>query len=275
MMTKNLSKAIARGIDVSQWQGAIDWKKVKAEGIDFAMIRLGYGSPRGTSCTKDRCFEQNVANAVKAGIDVGCYFYSYAMSVPAAKREAAFVVSILQKYKGVFTYPVAFDLEDRSQQGIGKNTLTGMVIAFGEEIEKAGFYCALYSNLTWLKNHLDENRLARFDHWVAQWAAALTYEGAAGMWQNSARGRVNGISGNVDTDLAYRDYPALIRKYKLNGFGDAEEKLQTYTVMKGDSLWGIAKKFLGSGFRYTEIVKLNGLKTSMIHPGQTLRIPKK
>lgn len=143
-----------KGIDVSKWQRDIDWKKVKASGIDFAMVRLGFGSSNGKSCKMDSCFEKNVSNAMAAGVDVGCYFYSYATSADAAKREAEYVVSVLNKYKGVFTYPVAFDLEDKSQVGLGKDVLTNMVIAFGNVIEKAGFYCSLYSNLNWLKNYL-------------------------------------------------------------------------------------------------------------------------
>ena len=152
-----------KGIDVSKWQGEIDWNKVKADGIKFAMIRLGYGSADGNSCGLDGYFEKNVSNALKAGINIGCYFYSYATSVAAAKKEAAYVVNVLQKYKGVFTYPVAFDLEDKTQQGLGKTVLTDMVIAFGDAIEKAGFYCSLYSNLNWLKNYLDDSKLKRFD----------------------------------------------------------------------------------------------------------------
>lgn len=213
-----------KGIDVSKWQGDIDWAKVKAAGIKFAMIRLGYGSADGNACGLDGYFEKNVAGAVKAGVDVGCYFYSYATSVAAAKKEAEYVVSVLQKYKGVFTYPVAFDLEDSTQQNLGKTVLTDMVIAFGDAVEKAGFYCSLYSNPNWLKNYLDDSRLTRFDHWLAQWASTPTYTGVFGMWQNSSSGSVNGISGRVDTDVAYKDYPAVIRGAKLNGFTSATQK---------------------------------------------------
>lgn len=213
-----------KGIDVSKWQADIDWAKVKASGIDFAMIRLGYGSADGNSCGVDGYFEKNVTNAIKAGVDVGCYFYSYATSVAAAKKEAEYVVSVLKKYKGTFTYPIAFDIEDSSQVGLGKTTLTNMVIAFGDVIEKAGFYCSLYSNLNWLKNYLDDSKLTRFDHWLAQWSSAPTYTGSFGMWQNSSTGKVNGINGNVDTDIAYKDYPTLIRSGKLNGFTSATQK---------------------------------------------------
>jgi len=247
-----------KGIDVSKWQGEIDWNKVKADGVNFAMIRLGYGSADGNSCGLDRYFEKNVANALKAGIDIGCYFYSYATSVAAAKKEAAYVVSVLQKYKGVFSYPVAFDLEDKTQHGLGKKVLTDMVIAFGDAIEKAGFYCSLYSNLNWLKNYLDDSRLKRFDHWLAQWASAPTYTEAFGMWQNSSIGKVNGINGNVDTDIAYKDYPAIIRKAKLNGFTDSG---QTPTVPTNPDLQP------STSFEKDDLVKITGTK---YYGGQTI-----
>ncbi len=219
-----VEKPPVKGIDVSKWQGEIDWNKVKADGIKFAMIRLGYGSADGNSCGLDGYFEKNVAGAVKAGIDIGCYFYSYATSVAAAKKEAAYVVGVLQKYKGVFAYPVAFDLEDKTQQGLGKTVLTDMVIAFGDAIEKAGFYCSLYSNPSWMKSYLDADRVKRFDLWLAHWTDKTNYAGAYGMWQNSSSGKVNGINGNVDTDIAYKDYPAIIKSAKLNGFTSADQK---------------------------------------------------
>ena len=209
-----------KGIDVSKWQGDIDWSKVKSSGISFAMIRLGYGSSDGTRCGVDSYFHKNVVNAVKAGVNVGCYFYSYAMSVEAARREAQFVVNTLKNYKGVFTYPISFDLEDPKQQSLGKTVLTNIVIAFGDTLEKAGYWCSLYSNLNWLNNILDDSKLTRFDHWVAQWASACTYSNKSitGMWQYSSTGKVNGIKGNVDLNIAYKDYPTVIRSAKLNGF---------------------------------------------------------
>lgn len=243
-----------KGIDVSKWQGEIDWAKVKAAGVKFAMIRLGYGSADGSACGLDGWFERNVQRAVKGGVEVGCYFYSYATSVAAAKKEAAYVVSVLQKYKGVFTYPVAFDLEDKTQQNLGRTVLTDMVIAFGDAIEKAGFYCSLYSNLDWLKNRLDDSRLKRFDHWLAQWASAPTYDGAFGMWQNSSKGSVNGISGNVDTDVAYKDYPAVIKGAKLNGFTGAG---QTPSVPSQPEE---PDPQLSASFKKGDLVKITGTK---------------
>lgn len=222
--------------------------------MKFAMIRLGYGSADGSACGLDGWFERNVQRAVKAGVEVGCYFYSYATSVTAANKEAAFVVSVLQKYKGVFTYPAAFDLEDKTQQNLGKTVLTDMVIAFGDAIEKAGFYCSLYSNLDWLKNRLDDSRLKRFDHWLAQWASAPTYDGAFGMWQNSSKDSVNGISGNVDTDVAYKDYPAVIKGAKLNGFTSSDQKPSVPAQPEEPDPQP------SSSFRKGDLVKITGTK---------------
>ena len=231
------NKELKKGIDVSKWQGDIDWSKVKASGISFAMIRLGYGSSDGTQCGVDSYFHKNVVNAVKAGVNVGCYFYSYAMSVEAARKEAQFVVNTLKNYKGVFTYPISFDLEDPKQQSLGKTVLTNMVIAFGDTIEKAGYWCSLYSNLNWLNNILDDSKLTRFDHWVAQWASACTYSNKSitGMWQYSSKGKVNGINGNVDLDIAYKDYPTVIRSAKLNGFTSVSQAPVVPSTVNSDA----------------------------------------
>lgn len=222
------NKIKVKGIDVSTWQGTIDWAKVKADGIGFAMLRLGFGSANGDRCVLDNCFEKNVTRATAAGVNIGCYFYSYAASVEAAKKEAAFVIDTLSRHKGKFTYPIAFDIEDGSQAGLGREKLTDMVIAFGDAIEKAGYYFSVYANLNWFTNLLNDNRLTRFDHWLAQWASAPTYAGDIGIWQTSSSGVVAGISGSVDTNIAYKDYPAIIRENGLNGFtaSQSEEPVQ-------------------------------------------------
>ena len=222
----NESKIKVNGIDVSTWQGAIDWPKVKADGIGFAMLRLGFGSANGDRCVLDNCFEKNVAGATAAGVNIGCYFYSYAASVEAAKKEAAFVIETLSRHKGKFTYPIAFDIEDGSQAGLGREKLTDMVIAFGDAIEKAGYYFSVYANLNWFTNLLNDSRLIRFDHWLAQWASAPTYNGEIGIWQTSSSGAVAGINGSVDMNIAYKDYPAIIRENGLNGFAAGSQPVE-------------------------------------------------
>lgn len=208
-----------KGIDVSKWQGAIDWAKVAGDGVKFAMIRLGYGGKNGAACGVDSFYQKNVEGALANGIAVGCYFYSYALSVEGAKKEAAFVIQQLARYKGQILYPIAFDIEDKTQAGLGKKTLTDMVTAFCSALEAAGYYASFYCNADWARNRLDMQALARFDFWLAQWTASPTYTGHAfNMWQSSSKGRVAGISGDVDMDTAFVDYEAEIKKNKLNGY---------------------------------------------------------
>lgn len=208
-----------KGIDVSKWQGAIDWAKVAGDGVKFAMIRLGYGGKNGAACGVDNFYQKNVEGALANGIAVGCYFYSYALNVEGTKKEAAFVIQQLARYKGRILYPIAFDIEDKTQAGLGKETLTDMVTAFCSALEAAGYYASFYCNADWARNRLDMQALARFDFWLAQWTASPTYTGHAfNMWQSSSKGRVAGISGDVDMDTAFVDYEAEIKKNKLNGY---------------------------------------------------------
>ena len=213
-----------KGIDVSKWQGEIDWPKVKSAGINFAMIRIGYGGPDG-DCALDPLFKANVEGALAAGVDVGCYIYSYAQSVAAAKREAEFAVKQAEQYKGRILYPIAFDIEDASQTALGESTLTAMADAACSAIEAAGWYASIYCNKNWATNYLDMTALAKYDLWLAQWANAPTYTGHSfNMWQYSSKGRVPGISGNVDLDVAYMDFPAVIKGKGLNGYSTAPAK---------------------------------------------------
>lgn len=208
-----------KGIDVSKWQGSIDWTRVARDGVKFAMIRLGYGSKDGTTCGVDSYYQRNVEEALKNGIAVGCYFYSYALSVEAVKRETAFVIQQLAQYKGRILYPIAFDIEDNSQASLGRSTLTAMVATFCSALEDAGYYASFYCNLNWAKNMLDMSALARFDFWLAQWASAPTYSGHNfNMWQSSSKGSVAGIQGNVDMDTAFVDFETVIKEHGLNGY---------------------------------------------------------
>lgn len=208
-----------KGIDVSKWQGVIDWAKVAGDGVKFAMIRLGYGGKSGAACGVDNFYQKNVEGALANEIAVGCYFYSYALNVEGAKKEAAFVIQQLARYKGRILYPIAFDIEDKTQAGLGKKVLTDMVTAFCSALEAAGYYASFYCNADWARNHLDMQALARFDFWLAQWTASPTYTGHTfNMWQSSSKGRVAGISGDVDMDTAFVDYEEEIKKNKLNGY---------------------------------------------------------
>lgn len=272
-----------KGIDVSTWQNNIDWKQVKESGIEFAMIREGYGKSDPSQI--DNCFHRNAEEAQKRGIPFGVYHYSYAQSVNDSVNEANFCLSNINKYQ--LKYPIAFDIEDSSMQHLGKRTLTDICKAFCEQIEQAGYYAMIYCNVNWLENYLYKDELLpRYDLWLAHWEVDKPkYE--CGIWQHSDSGKVSGISGNVDLNISYKDYPSIVRCNGLNGFkqdttqvsqsptspNETENSFTTYTVKSGDTLWDIARRFLGNGSKYQELKSLNGLTSDTIYPGQTLKVP--
>ena len=191
-----LFTVIKKGIDVSIWQGDIDWRKVKNSGIDFAMLRIGYGDNY-----KDACFEKNYYAAKKAGIRIGGYYYSYAVTVEEAINEANRCIEFLNGRD--MDLPVAFDLEDPIQQNLSKNLKSQIVRAFCEKIKAAGYRPMLYANLNWLNNHIDYDMIRDYDIWLAQWNDKPTYDRPFYMWQFSNQGRIDGIKGDVDLNIIY------------------------------------------------------------------------
>lgn len=202
-----------KGIDVSYAQGSIQWPEVKKSGIDFAIIRLGYCYNDG-QIKVDTRFHENMRNALASGMQVGVYVYSYALSAQAARRAAKETLELLSMYD--VEYPVYWDIEDPSIEKLGRKVLTDTCIAFCDEVEKGGYYAGIYANKDWFVNKLDDSRLTAYDKWLAQWASKPTYQGTFGMWQYSSTGRVPGISGNVDLDIAYKDYPSIMKHNHLN-----------------------------------------------------------
>lgn len=203
------------GIDVSSWQGRINWQDVKENGVGFAIPRAGYGwedKPRQT----DSQFYNNINGAKTVGIPIGCYHYSYATTRYEAKREADFLLDIIQGYQ--FEYPIFYDLEDKVQRDLGKDRLTEVALSFCEELEQAGYYPAVYCSLDWARSRLDMERLNRYDLWLAQYYHTVTYTGPYTVWQYTSTGRIDGITGNVDLNVCYKDYPSLIKSQGKNGF---------------------------------------------------------
>ena len=188
---------MSRGIDVSKWQGNINWEKVKNAGIDFAIIREGYGKKDPKQI--DKKFKDNINGAKSVGIHTGVYHYSYADSVEDAINEAQFCLENIQGLK--LEYPIVFDIEDKEQLKLNNRQRTDIVKAFCGEIEKAGYYAMFYCNLNWLRNYLLKDEiLSRFDLWLAQWNGQGPSE-SCGIWQFSETGTVSGISGNVNLIL--------------------------------------------------------------------------
>ena len=202
-----------KGIDVSQWQGNIDFNKVKSASIDFVILRAGYG--RYIS-QKDPTFEDNYRKAKSAGLNVGVYWYSYAQSEADARAEAAVCMEAIKGKQ--FEYPIYFDLEEQSQFSRGKAFCSALVTAFCGEMEKAGYFAGLYISRSPLQNYITAEVAGRYALWVAEYGSKCNYGGSYGMWQYSSEGRVNGISGNVDMDECYVDYPKIIKNGGFNGF---------------------------------------------------------
>lgn len=193
-----------KGIDVSQWQGNIDWQKVKGAGVQFAMLRAGYG--RNNLDTK---FHRNAQGAAAVGIPVGLYWFSYALNVEMARKEAQYAVELAKKYK--ITWPIAYDLEYDTVSHAAKNGVTitkslatQMAIAFCEEIKRLGYIPMVYTNLDYLNRYFDRSKLP-YDLWYAQYASTSSVTDKE-IWQYSSKGNVPGIAGNVDMNHGYKDY---------------------------------------------------------------------
>ena len=204
-----------KGIDVSYAQGAIDWQKVKASGVEFAMLRASRGPVSSTRpASEDTTFKRNITEAAEAGIKVGVYHYLYAHTVSEAKQEAKFFIKTISPYQ--ITYPVVLDVEEQSQANLGKSALTKIVKAFLDEVNAAGYYGMLYSNKSWLTTYLDMSKLTGYEVWLAQWNTVPTYTGDFGMWQYTCKGIVSGIDGYVDLNLSYKNYAKIIKKRRSN-----------------------------------------------------------
>lgn len=226
--SKNVdTSSVKNGIDVSKHQGNINWSHVKADGIQFAIIRAGYGKELSQ---KDSQFENNYAGCKSNGIPCGVYWYSYATTVEDAKKEARVCLQVISGK--TLEYPVYFDLEEPDQFKLGKKACSDIVQAFCDEIEKAGYYAGLYCSTYYLKNYISESVRKRYAVWVAQYNDKCSYTGNYGIWQKSNKGNVYGISGDVDLDECYIDYPTAIKKAGLNGFStgagvsDSEDKTE-------------------------------------------------
>lgn len=213
-----------KGIDVSKYQGNIDFESVKKDGIGFVIIRAGYG--REVS-QKDTCFESNYANAKAACLPVGAYWYSYAESVEDAIKEANACLEVISGKQ--FEYPIYFDLEEQAQFAKGKEHCSTLVKAFCDTLEKAGYFAGLYISRSPLQTHITEEVAKRYSLWVAEYASKCNYDGAYDMWQHSSKGSVDGIQGNVDLDWCYKDFPTIIKNGGFNGFS-AASKSESSTV---------------------------------------------
>ena len=203
-----VSGTASLGIDVSKWQGEIDWDKVKNDGIEFVIIRCGYrGSVTGT-LVEDPYFEQNIRGATAAGLQVGVYFFTQAVNEVEAVEEASMVVSLIRDYE--LTYPVFIDTEGAGGNGradsLSVERRTAVCEAFCTTVENAGFEAGVYASRNWYNKNLETAFLENFVIWLAEYRSVPIYQGYYQMWQYTSKGSVNGISGNVDMNISYMGY---------------------------------------------------------------------
>ncbi len=220
---------------------------MKNAGIKFAILRAGYGREISQ---KDKKFEDNYKNAKAVSIPVGAYWYSYAVTPDEARIEAKICIEILKNKQ--FEFPIFFDQEEKKTLDTGKANCSEMVRAFCEELEKAGYWVGLYTSHSVLGTHIEDDIKSRYALWVAEWGSKLNYGGDVGIWQHYDKGKVDGISGNVDLDIAYVDYAAKVKSAGLNGYVEVKPepfpdvpKNDTLTVsvqIEGETYKGTLKK---------------------------------
>lgn len=284
-------------VDVSIHNGAIDWKKVKESGVEGAIIRCGYG--RDMTKQDDARFKANIEGAIAQGLRVGVYMYSYAKTEDSARSEAQHTLRLVDPYKQHITLPIYYDLEENNCAQYAKRNAE----IFGDIIEKAGYWCGVYSSSYWFKTHL--KGLNRFTKWVADWGVndgkphnKPTFSNTD-LWQYTSMGKVNGISGRVDCNEllnpnikgyigakpaapATPATPAPSKpETKPQPAPDptpskpSESSYMTYTIKKGDTLSKIARRF-GTTVKAIQAANPNKIKNvNLIIAGDTIKIPTK
>lgn len=273
------------GIDASRHQGTIDWQEVKKSGVEFAILRAGYGK---YTTQADQCFEENYSGCQAAGIPCGVYWYSYAISAAEAEQEAAACLEVIRGKQ--FAYPVYFDIEEASQFALGETKCSEIAKAFLDAVEKAGYWVGIYSSKSNLEAYISKTLRKRYAVWVAHYQVSQTdYSGDYGIWQKSDNGRISGISGDVDLDECYIDYPALIQAKGLNGFSPVSDSETEQTPDKSISelaqevlagVWGNGserkERLTAAGYDYAEVQtevnkRIEAAKTLYtVAPGDTL-----
>lgn len=197
------------GIDVSSWQKVIDWEQVKASGVEFAMIRLGYRGYEQGVLSMDKYAIANLDGALAAGLDVGIYFFSQALTPEEAEEEAYFVVEKLEPYQERITMPVVYDWEHvsdedaRSADMRDPDILTDCTLAFLQTVEAAGYRPMVYFNRTQSWKYLNLEELKDYEFWLAAYTQRMDFPYKIKMWQYTNKGKVPGIEGDCDINIYF------------------------------------------------------------------------
>ena len=246
-----------KGADISAWQDKIsvtNFKKAKASGIDYILLRVGYTGSASKSPTIDSVFENNYANAISAGFPVGIYYYSLATNTAMAEKEANFVV---KKLKGKnITYPVYIDMEDNTyQRKCSKATLASVCNTFCNIIKNAGYIPGVYASLDWFNNRIG-NITAQHTKWVAQYYKECQYKGAYDMWQYTSSEKVDGIASKTDVSWCYKDFAKAVKPTPVTPPKKSVDELAQEVI---DGKWGTGdarkKALTEAGYDYNAVQK--------------------
>lgn len=239
-----------KGIDVSVWQGNIDFTKVKASGIDFVIIRAGYGR---YAHQVDKTFERNYKAAKAAGLLVGAYWYSYAESAEDAVKEAQACMEVIKGKK--LELPVFLDMEEKNQFVKGQEVCSSVVRAFCDTMISNGYKTGLYISLSPLMNHISADVRNAYTLWIAQYFNRCQYEGKYAIWQYSDSGKVDGISGNVDMNHLYDE--SIISDFPKDEIKKTNEEIAD-EVIAGKWGNGIDRvtKIKKAGYNYDDVQKI-------------------
>lgn len=214
-----ITNVFRRGIDVSRWQGDVNWSQVAADDVSFVM--LGTRSKGEV----DPNFHKNIQGASNAGIQVGAYIYSLALTPEMAVQEADFVINLIKDYP--ISYPVALDMEDSTQAALSKDELAAIANAFCSRIASAGYYPIIYANEHWLSNSLDMSKM-NYPVWVARYSQKPSYSSPV-MWQATNTGTIKGIGTNVDIDFQFQDFSGVIPANTWRNIGGNSYYYANYT----------------------------------------------
>ena len=209
-----------RGIDVSSHNGSVGWERVRRAGVEFAILRAGFGKYENQT---DETFAANAEGALAAGLECGAYWFSYALTPDDARAEAQLCAKTIEPYRGRLSFPIYFDYEydseayaERNGVSITRELRESLAIAFCAELERLGWRTGIYTNNDYLLNRWRWPKLNHLELWLADYTGGPDI--SCGMQQTGSTGRVDGISGDVDTDEAFLDYPALMRENGWNGY---------------------------------------------------------
>lgn len=212
-----MADILYKGIDVSHHNGEIDWEKVKKSGIDFAILRAGYGK---LANQKDKQFERNYLGCKKHNIPTGAYWYSYAKTEQEAEQEAKACLEVLQGKE--HEYPILFDIEEKMQSELGKEKCSEICKTFCNYLEQNGYYAGIYTYDSFANTNLTDEVKKRYTMAVARIGTEPKHSDYD-IWQYSWKGKIDGINGDVDLDYCYRDFEVIIKK-GLNGFDKVDLK---------------------------------------------------